>query len=136
MSSARAVFLAALLGVTACGGGSDLSAPLSGPLDLVLQTPADDDGIVLVEVVGGTVDSVTALGYRTESSSVGTAPIRIVVSGALRTASWSGSGCPTAPARPTTRPPWSRRPRGAPTCCRTSPITGSRSPAPRRDVPA
>lgn len=84
MSSARAVFLAALLGVTACGGGSDLSAPLSGPLDLVLQTPADDDGIVLVEVVGGTVDSVTALGYRTESSSVGTAPIRIVVSGALK----------------------------------------------------
>jgi hypothetical protein len=83
MRSARAVFLAALLGVTACGGGSDLSAPLSGPLDLVLQTSADDDGIVLVEVVGGTVDSVTALGYRTEASSVGTAPLRIVVSGAL-----------------------------------------------------
>jgi hypothetical protein len=83
MSSRRAVFLAALLGVTACGGGSDLSAPLSGPLDLVLQTPADDDGIVLVELVGGTVDSVTALGYRTEASSVGTAPLRIVVSGAL-----------------------------------------------------
>ena len=70
--------------MTACGGGSDLSAPLSGPLDLVLQTPADDDGIVLVEVVGGSVDSVTALSYRTESSSVGTAPIRVVVSGALK----------------------------------------------------
>ena len=84
MSSARAILLAALLGVTACGGGSDLSAPLSGPLDLVLQTPADHDGIVLVEVAGGTVDSVTALSYRTEFSSVGTAPLRIVVSGALR----------------------------------------------------
>ena len=83
MTSARAMLLAALLGVTACGGGSDLSAPLSGPLDLVLQTPADNDGIVLVEVAGGTVDSVTALSYRTESSSVGTAPLRIVVSGAL-----------------------------------------------------
>ena len=69
--------------MTACGGGSDLSAPLSGPLDLVLQTPADNDGIVLVEVAGGTVDSVTALGYRTEASSVGTAPLRIVVSGPL-----------------------------------------------------
>ena len=83
MSFPRAILLAALLGLTACGGGSDLSAPLSGPLDLVLQTPADDDGIVLVEVAGGTVDSVTALSYRTESSSVGTAPLRIVVSGAL-----------------------------------------------------
>jgi hypothetical protein len=30
------------------------------------------------------VDSVTALGYRTEASSVGTAPLRIVVSGAAR----------------------------------------------------
>ena len=84
MSSARLMLLAALLGVVACGGGSDLSAPLSGPLDLVLQTPADNDGIVLLEVAGGTVDSVTALGYRTEASSVGTAPIRIVVSGSLR----------------------------------------------------
>ena len=83
MTTARAMLVAALLGVTACGGGSDLSAPLSGPLDLVLQTPADNDGIVLVEVAGGTVDSVTALSYRTESSSVGTAPLRIVVSGAL-----------------------------------------------------
>jgi hypothetical protein len=54
------------------------------PLDLVIQTPADDVGIVLVEVTGATVDSVTALGYRTESSSVGTAPLRIVVSGTLR----------------------------------------------------
>jgi hypothetical protein len=84
MRSARAVLLALLLGATACGGGSDLSAPLTGPLDLVLQTPADDVGIVLVEVTGATVDSVTALGYRTESSSVGTAPLRIVVSGSLR----------------------------------------------------
>ena len=84
MSSARLLLLAAVLGVAACGGGSDLSAPLSGPLDLALQTPADNDGIVLVEVTGGTVDSVTALGYRTQASSVGTAPLRIVVSGALR----------------------------------------------------
>ena len=39
---------------------------------------------MLLEVAGGTVDSVTALGYRTEASSVGTAPIRIVVRGSLR----------------------------------------------------
>jgi len=84
MSSARLTLLAALLGVAACGGGSDLSAPLSGPLDLVLRTPADDDGIVLLEIAGGTVDSVTALGYRTEASPVATAPLRIVVSGPLR----------------------------------------------------
>jgi hypothetical protein len=84
MRAGRALLLATLLGATACGGGSDLSAPLSGPLDLAIRTPSDDDGIVLVEVTGGTVDSVTALGYRTEASSVGTAPLRIVVSGALR----------------------------------------------------
>jgi hypothetical protein len=84
MRAARAVLLAVLLGGTACGGGSDLSAPLAGPLDLVIQTPADDIGIVLVEVTDATVDSVTALGYRTESSSVGTAPLRIVVSGSVR----------------------------------------------------
>jgi len=79
----RRVALLALLGLAGCGGGSDLSAPLSGPLDLVLDTPADDDGIVLVEVGGGAVDSVTALGYRTEASPHGTRPVRLVVSGAL-----------------------------------------------------
>jgi hypothetical protein len=84
MRSARALLLAVLLSATACGGGSDLSAPLSGPLDLAIRTPSDDVGIVLVEVTGGTVDSVTALSYRTKASSVGTAPLRIVVSGALR----------------------------------------------------
>jgi hypothetical protein len=84
MRSARALRLAVLLGATACGGGSDLSAPLSGPLDLAIRGPSDDVGIVLVEVTGGSVDSVTALSYRTESSSVGTAPLRIVVSGTLR----------------------------------------------------
>jgi hypothetical protein len=81
MTSAR-VWLLALLGLAACGG-PDLSAPLSGPLDLTLDTPADDDGIALVEIVGGTVDSVTALGYRTEVSADGTTPVRLVVSGAL-----------------------------------------------------
>jgi hypothetical protein len=75
--------LLALLGVAACGGGSDLSPPLSGPLDLVLDTPADDDGIVLVEITGGAVDSVTALAYRTEPSPDGTSPMRVVVSGQL-----------------------------------------------------
>jgi hypothetical protein len=84
MRAGRALLLAVLLGASACGGGSDLSAPLSGALDLAIRTPSDDVGIVLVEVTGGTVDSVTALGYRTEASSVGTAPLRIVVSGALR----------------------------------------------------
>jgi hypothetical protein len=79
----RRIGLLALLGVAACGGGSDLSPPLSGPLDLVLDTPADDDGIVLVEITGGAVDSVTALGYRTEPSPDGTSPMRLVVSGAL-----------------------------------------------------
>jgi hypothetical protein len=73
----------ALLGLAGCGGGSDLSAPLSGPLDLVLDTPAEDDGIVLVEISGGAVDSVTALGYRTEASRDATTPLRVVVSGAL-----------------------------------------------------
>ena len=81
--TARRIWLVALLGVAACGGGGDLSAPLSGPLDLVLDTPADDDGIVLVEISGGTVDSVTALGYRTEPSPDATRPVRLVVSGAL-----------------------------------------------------
>jgi hypothetical protein len=71
-----------LLGLAGCGGG-DLSAPLSGPLDLVLDTPAEDDGIVLLEIAGGAVDSVTALGYRTESSTGATRPVRVVVSGAL-----------------------------------------------------
>lgn len=78
----RPLGLLALLGFAACGG-SDLSAPLSGPLDLVLDTPADDDGIVLVEIAGGAVDSVTALGYRTETSPHGATPVRVVVSGAL-----------------------------------------------------
>ena len=79
----RRLGLLALLGLPACGGGSDLSAPLSGPLDLVLDTPAQDDGIVLVEIGGGPVDSVTALGYRTETSSDATTPVRLVVSGTL-----------------------------------------------------
>ena len=79
----RRVGVLALLGLAACGGGSDLSPPLSGPLDLVLHTPAGDDGIVLVEIAGGAVDSVTALGYRTEPSADGTRPVRVVVSGAL-----------------------------------------------------
>jgi hypothetical protein len=78
----RPLALVALVGLAACGG-SDLSAPLSGPLDLVLDTPAADDGIVLVELSGGAVDSVTALGYRTEASPDGRAPVRLVVSGAL-----------------------------------------------------
>ena len=78
----RRIGLLMLLGLAACGG-SDLSAPLSGPLDLVLDTPADNDGIVLVEIGGGAVDSVTALGYRTETSSHGATPVRLVVSGAL-----------------------------------------------------
>lgn len=78
----RPLGLLALLSLAACGG-SDLSATLSGPLDLVLDTPADDDGIVLVEIAGGAVDSVTALGYRTETSSHGATPVRVVVSGAL-----------------------------------------------------
>jgi len=79
----RRIGLIALLGAVACGGGSDLSPPLSGPLDLVLDTPAKDDGIVLIEIAGGAVDSVTALGYRTEPSPDGTSPVRVVVSGAL-----------------------------------------------------
>jgi hypothetical protein len=79
----RPLGLFALLGLAACGGGSDLSAPLAGPLDLVLDTPASDDGIVLVEIGGGAVDSVTALGYRTQTSPDGTTPVRVVVSGAL-----------------------------------------------------
>jgi hypothetical protein len=79
----RGIGLLALLGLAACGGGSDLSAPLSGPLDLVLNTPAEDDGIILVEIGGGPVDSVTALAYRTEASPDGAAPVRVVVSGAL-----------------------------------------------------
>jgi hypothetical protein len=79
----RRLALFALLGLAACGGGSDLSAPLSGPLDLVLDTPSEDDGIVLVELGGGAVDSVTALGYRTEVSPDATTPVRLVVSGAL-----------------------------------------------------
>jgi hypothetical protein len=78
----RPLGLLALLSLAACGG-SDLTAPLSGPLDLVLDTPADDDGIVLVEIAGGAVDSVTALGYRTETSAHGATPVRVVVSGAL-----------------------------------------------------
>ena len=78
----RRIGLLALCGLAACGG-SDLSAPLSGPLDLVLDTPADNDGIVLVEIGGGAVDSVTALGYRTETSSHGATPVRLVVRGAL-----------------------------------------------------
>jgi len=81
--SPRRLALLGLLGLAGCGGGSDLSAPLSGPLDLVLDTPADDDGIVLVEIGGGAIDSVTALGYRTEVSPRGTSPVRVVVSGAL-----------------------------------------------------
>src|SRR3954465_6173913 len=84
MRSARALRLAVLLGATACGGGSDLSAPLSGPLGLAIRGPSDDVGIVLVEVTGGSVDSGTALSYRTEASSVGTAPLRRVVMWALR----------------------------------------------------
>jgi hypothetical protein len=79
----RRIVLLALLAVAGCGGGSDLSPPLSGPLDLVLDTPAKDDGIVLIEIAGGAVDSVTALGYRTEPSPNGTRPVRVVVSGAL-----------------------------------------------------
>ena len=78
----RRIGLLALLGLAACGG-SDLSAPLAGPLDLVLDTPAGDDGIVLVEIGGGVVDSVTALGYRIEVSPDATTPVRLVVSGAL-----------------------------------------------------
>jgi hypothetical protein len=79
----RRIGLLALLAVAGCGGGSDLSPPLSGPLDLVLDTPAKNDGIVLIEIAGGAVDSVTALGYRTEPSPDGTRPVRVVVSGAL-----------------------------------------------------
>jgi hypothetical protein len=78
----RRLGLLALLALAGCGGG-DLSAPLSGPLDLVLDTPAEDDGIVLVEIAGGGVDSVTSLGYRTESSAGAAGPLRVVVSGAL-----------------------------------------------------
>jgi hypothetical protein len=65
-------------------GGADLSAPPSGALDLVLDTPASDDGIVLLEVSGGAVDSVTGTGYRVEASAEGRSPRRIVVSGALK----------------------------------------------------
>lgn len=71
--------LAALAGC----GGADLSAPPSGALDLVLHTPEKDDGIVLLEVTGGVVDSVTAAGYRLEASAAGSGPRRILVSGAV-----------------------------------------------------
>lgn len=75
--------LLALLGLAACDSTPDLAPPLSGPLDLVLDTPAEDDGIVLVEIRGSAVDSVTALGYRTEASADGATPLRLVVSGFL-----------------------------------------------------
>lgn len=75
-----------LLTVAACGGGPTKPRdPVPGPLNLRLTTPNGDDGAILFEVVGGTINSITqtTTTFRVASSAPGITPRRAIVSGNL-----------------------------------------------------
>lgn len=79
----RARWLAVVAGLSvgaACGGPVPPPPIEGGPVSLILQAPVSDLGAVLIRVVGP-VDSITARGYLTTSTSVGDNARRVVVAG-------------------------------------------------------
>ena len=66
----------------ACGGaGADkISVPLAipGTITAVLTTPNSNDGAILFEVKGGTIDSVTSAGFPVQASAGSTATVIVV----------------------------------------------------------
>ena len=82
----RTIITLALAGLAAgagCGGGGDPTQPAAGPLDLVLSTPNNGDGAILLTVSGAAIDSVSAAGYTTFATRASGTSWRVVVTGAI-----------------------------------------------------
>jgi len=73
------LFMAALAGCS-----SESSGPVAATMDVMLASPAQDDGAVLFTLTGGPVDSVEAPGYRVYSASGLGDTLRVIVAGELR----------------------------------------------------
>jgi hydroxyethylthiazole kinase-like sugar kinase family protein len=74
------VIAAGLLG--ACSG--EPSSPTGATLEIILTTPAQDDGAVLFTVTGGPIDSVEAAGHALYSSRPDPNTLQVIVTGDLR----------------------------------------------------
>ena len=76
--------VAGLAGGFGCGGGTEPTQPTAGPLDLVLSTPNNGDGAILLTVSGGAIDSVSAaVGYTIYPARASGTSFRVVVTGAI-----------------------------------------------------
>ena len=75
--------VAGLAGGFGCGGGTEPTQPTAGPLDLVLSTPNNGDGAILLTVSGGAIDSVSAAGYPIHAARASGTSFRVVVTGAI-----------------------------------------------------
>ena len=74
----------AIGGVHACGGEGQPLAPAGGVLRATLTTPGRTTGAVLIQVSGGSVDSVTAAGYLTYAARFGSDSTLFIVVGNVR----------------------------------------------------
>jgi len=71
------------LGLVGLGGCSSEAGPASAALGLSLSSPAQNDGAVLLTIIGGPVDSIEATGYRIYSTSSGLNTYRVIIAGQL-----------------------------------------------------
>ena len=71
------------LGVAACS--AEPPGPSAAVLELALDSPAEDDGAVLLTIRGGPIDSVEAPGFRLYSTSLDPASHRLILTGPLTT---------------------------------------------------
>jgi hypothetical protein len=75
------VVLIGLIGSVACS--HEPEGPTPGTLNLMLGTPNNDDGAVLLTITGGRVDSVESTGFSVYSARVDPNTLRIIVIGNL-----------------------------------------------------
>ncbi|MEO8139692.1 MAG: hypothetical protein ABI742_08605 [Gemmatimonadota bacterium] len=75
--------LALIAGVSlSCGDGTGTVLPDPGPVNLVLTTPNNSDGALLLDITGGAVTSVQTQGYELAATPPGTG-LRMLVRGNL-----------------------------------------------------
>jgi hypothetical protein len=65
------------------GCSHEPSAPVSTTLEVLLETPAQDDGAALFTISGGPVDSVEAAGYDLYTARIDPNATRVIVAGDL-----------------------------------------------------
>jgi hypothetical protein len=65
------------------GCSSNTAEPVAAALDVVLSSPAADDGAVLLTIAGGPIDSLEAPGYRLYTNRPAADTLRLIVAGDL-----------------------------------------------------